>query len=92
MLGHRPHRSVVAYTSQMFAETTSEVPSILNSVKKWASAAGYAIDKILGLAGEMVTDGYERLKASHFSDRTYETAGVASRTLTRMGTRLLSRQ
>ena len=34
MLGHRQHRSVVAYTSQMFAETTSEVPSILTSVKE----------------------------------------------------------
>ena len=35
------------YTSQMFAGTTSEVSSSLTNVKKWASAAGYAMDKIL---------------------------------------------
>ena len=57
MLGHRKPGSVVAYTSQMFAETTPEVSSSLTNVKKWASAAGYAIEKILGLTSEMVIDG-----------------------------------
>ena len=33
----------------MFAEATPEVSSSLTSVKKWASAAGYGIDKILGM-------------------------------------------
>ena len=87
MLGHgEPTRSVVAHTSQMFAETTPKVSSSLTNVKK---CAGYAIDKILGLAGEMVTDGKGRFEASYLSDETYATAGVASRTLTRAGTSLL---
>ena len=47
MLRHRKPRSVIVYTSQMFAGTTSEVSSSLTNVKKWASAAGYAMDKIL---------------------------------------------
>ena len=33
MLGHRKPRSVVAYSSQMFAEATPEVSSSLTSVK-----------------------------------------------------------
>ena len=45
MLLYRKFRSVVAqvYTSQKFAKTTPEV-SI--NVKNWASAAGYAVNKI----------------------------------------------
>ena len=43
MLGHRTPRSVVAYSSQMFAEATPEVSSSLTSVKNWASAPGYGI-------------------------------------------------
>lgn len=81
MSGHRKPRSVVAYASQMFAETTSEVSSGLTNVKKWASAAGYAINKILGLTSDMVTDGKGRFRASYLSDGTYVIAGVASRTL-----------
>ena len=33
---------------EMFAGTTSEVSSSLTNMKKWASAVGYAMDKILG--------------------------------------------
>ena len=61
-------------------QSTPEVSSSLNNVKK---CAGFAIDKILGLAGEMVTDGKGRFEASYLSDGTYVTAVVASRTLTR---------
>ena len=82
MSGHRKPRSVVAYTSQTFAETTPEVSSSLTNEKKWASAAaGYAINKILGLTSDMVTDGRGRFRASYLSDGTYVIAGVASRTL-----------
>ena len=66
MLGHRKPRSVVAYTSQMFAEATPKVCSSFTNVKKWASAAGYAIDKILGLTNEMVTDS--KVTAKGFED------------------------
>ena len=69
---------VVACTLQMFAKTSPEVSSNLTNVKKWASAAGYPIDKILGLISEMVTDGKGRFRTSYLSDRTYVTAGVAS--------------
>ena len=80
---------ISSYTSQMFAETTPEVSSSLTNVKK---CAGYAIDKTLGLAGEMVTDGKGRFEASYLSDGTYVTEGVASRALIRTGTRLLDRR
>ena len=60
MLGHRKPRSVVAYSSQMFAEATPEVSSNLTSVKKWASAPGYGIDKILGMTSEMVLTLYRK--------------------------------
>ena len=80
MSGHRKPRSV-AYTSQMFAETTPEASSSLTNVKKWASAAGYAIDKILGLTSDMVTEEKGRFRALYLSDGTYVIAGVASRTL-----------
>ena len=45
MLRYRKFRSVVAhvYTSQKFAKTTPEVSF---NVKNWASAAGYAVNKI----------------------------------------------
>ena len=48
MLRHRKLRSVVAhaYTSQTFAKTTPEVSFSFINVKNWASAAGYAINKI----------------------------------------------
>ena len=69
---------VVACTLQMFAKTSPEVSSNLTNVKKWASAAGYPIDRILGLISEMVTDGKGRFRTSYLSDRTYVTAGVAS--------------
>ena len=58
MLGHRIPRSVVSYSSQMFAEATPEVSSNLTGVKKWASAPGYGIDKILGMTSEMVLTRY----------------------------------
>ena len=60
MLGQRTPRSVVAYSSQMFAEATPEVSSSLTGVKnsKWVSAAGYGIDKILGMTSEMVLTLY----------------------------------
>ena len=61
MLSHRKPRSVVAYTSQTFAETTPGVSSGLTNVKKWASAAGYTKEKILGLTSEMVIDGKGRV-------------------------------
>ena len=61
----------------MFAKTSPEVSSNLTNVKKWASEAGYPIDKILGLISEMVTDGKGRFRTSYLSDRTYVTAGVA---------------
>ena len=62
----------------MFAKTSPEDSSNLTNVKKWASAAGYPIDKILGLISEMVTDGKGRFRISYLSDLTYVTAGVAS--------------
>ena len=62
----------------MFAKTSPEVSSNLTNVKKWASAAGYSIDKILGLISEMVTDDKGRFRTSYLSHRTYVTAGVAS--------------
>ena len=48
MLRHRKLRSVVAraYTSQTFAKTTPEVSFSFTNVKNWASAAGYAVNKI----------------------------------------------
>ena len=58
MLGQRTPRSVAAYSSQMFAEATPEVSSSLTSVKKWTSAAGYGIDKVLGMTSEMVLTLY----------------------------------
>ena len=53
MLPHRKLRGVVAYTSQTFPKTTPEASFSFNNVKKWTSVAGYAVDKIPGLAGEM---------------------------------------
>ena len=75
----------------MFAEATPEVSSSFTNVKKWASAAGYTIDKILGLTSEIVTDGKGRVRIQYLSDRTYVAAGVASRTLTRAGATVLNR-
>ena len=48
MLHHRKLRSVVAHahTSQTFAKTTPEVSFSFTNVKNWASAAGYAVNKI----------------------------------------------
>ena len=83
-------RGVVACTSQMFAEATPELSFSFINVKKWASAGGYAIDNILGLTSEMVTDGKGRFRTSYHSDRTYIAAGVASKTSTHAGTRLLN--
>ena len=53
MLPHRKLRGVVAYTSQTFPKTTPEASFSFNNVKKWTSVAGYAVNKIPGLAGEM---------------------------------------
>ena len=61
MLSHRKPGSVVAYTSQTFAETTPGVSSGLTNVKKWVSVAGYTTEKILGLTSEMVIDGKGRV-------------------------------
>lgn len=91
LFGHRTPRIDVAYTSQMLAETTPEVSSNLTNKKKWASATGYTIDKILGRASEIVTDGKGRFRASYLGNGTYVTPGVASRTLIRAGTRLLNK-
>ena len=92
LFGHRTPRSAVAYTSQILAETTLEVSSHLTNKKQWASATGYAIDKMLGLASEIVTDGKGRFRASYLSNGTYVTPGVVSRTLIPAGTRgLLNR-
>ena len=52
----------------MFAKTSPDVSSSLTNVK-WASAAGYVINKIPGPAGEMVTDGKGRFRTSHISPR-----------------------
>ena len=50
------------------------------------------MDKILGRASEIVTDGKGRLRTSYLSNGTYVTPGVASRTLIPAGTRgLLNR-
>lgn len=65
-MGHSTPRSVVAYTLQMFAEATPKVCSSFTNVKKWASAVGYAIDKILGLTSEMLTD--TKVTAKGFED------------------------
>jgi len=54
MLGHRKSRNVVPYASQVFIKATSEASSCLSNVKKWTTAAKYAIHNILGLAGEHV--------------------------------------
>ena len=86
MLGHRKTRSVdvVAYqTSQVFAKTTPEASSGFTNVKKRASMAGYAVHKIFGLAGEMVTDSKGAFRASFL--------GMAPGTLTRTCSRLLRR-
>ena len=53
----------------MLAETTPEVSSNLTNKKKWASATGYTIDKILGRASEIVTDGKGRFRASYLGNR-----------------------
>lgn len=55
-------------------------------------AAGYAINKILGLAGEMFTDGKETLTALYLCNATDVTAGVALGTLTREGARLFGKR
>lgn len=68
MLGHSKPRSVVTYTSQMFAKTSPEVSPSLTNVT-WASVAGYVIDKILGQAGEKVTDVKGRFRTSYLSPR-----------------------
>lgn len=52
----------------MFAKASPEVSSSHTNVK-WASAAGYARDKVPGPAGEMVTDGKGRFRTSHLSPR-----------------------
>ena len=68
MLGHSKPRSVVTYNSQMFAKTSPEVSPSLTNVT-WASMAGYVIDKILGQAGEKVTDVKGRFRTSYLSSR-----------------------
>ena len=72
----------------MFVETTPDVSSSFTNVKKRASAAGYAVNKILRLAGKIVTDGKETLRASYVCDGTDVITGIVSRTLTREGARL----
>ena len=42
----------------MFAKTTPESPSGFTNIKnRRTSVTGYAVHKVTGLAGEMVTDG-----------------------------------
>ena len=73
----------------MFPETTPEALSSFSNVKKWASVARYAVNKILGLAGKMVMDGKETHKALYLCNSTDVTAGVALRMLTHEGARLV---
>lgn len=57
----------------MFAKTSSST-----NVKKRPSAVGYSVNKILGLAGEIVTDRKGTLTASYRSDETDVIAAFAS--------------
>ena len=73
-LGHRKPRSAVACTSQVFAKTTPKASSGFSNVKR-ALTAGYAVNKILRLAREMVTDGKETLRTSYLCVGTDIIAG-----------------
>lgn len=62
----------------MFATTTPKASSSSTNVKKRPSAVGYSVNKILGLAGEIVTDRKGTLTASYRSDETDVIAAFAS--------------
>ena len=77
MLGHRIPRSVVVYTSQVFAKTTPEASSGFTSVKRRASTAGYTVHKMLRLVGKIVKDSRRAFRASYLGKRADVVAGVA---------------
>lgn len=62
----------------MFAKTTPKASSSSTNVKKRPSAVGYLVNKILGLAGEIVMDRKGTLTASYLSDETDVIAAFAS--------------
>ena len=65
----------------MFAKTTSEAPSGFTNIKNCrASVTGYAVHKVTGLAGEMVTDGKIAFGTSYLGLGTDVRAGMATRT------------
>ena len=56
MLCHRKSRGVVAYASQMLANSTPEISPSFTDVDMGTSAAGYTVHKIFRHASEMIAD------------------------------------
>ena len=79
MLDQRKSRNVVAYASQEFNKATPEASSCLTNAKKKTTTAGFAIHKILGLAGEVVTTIKGAFNALYpFRDQlTYQSENLA---------------
>jgi len=78
-LENDPHSTLLSYFP---AKTTPEASSGFINVKKRAFTTGYAVRKILELAGEMVRNIKGALRASNLDERTDVVAGMAPGTLT----------
>ena len=67
----------------MFTKTTPETLTGFTNIKyRRASVIGYAVHKVTGLAGEMVTDGKIAFRTSNLGLGTGVRAGMATGTLT----------